>query len=69
MITRKKGRTTVEDDNDFMKCLPDFMSVDTEYLLRWIEERFNPEDVFPKERLEDWARSEGFEWPYAKGEL
>lgn len=60
MITRTIGT----DDEDAARMLKDTLqlefSMDAMNLVRWVRDTFYPEDVFPEDELETWAKDNGW---------
>lgn len=53
--------TTSKQDNDFMShvisgCL-------LEDAIDWISSNMDPDEVFPRDKLEQWANDNGMEYP------
>jgi len=66
-------RTTARDDQEFMKrlfgsvtgndvigALSDLLGSDSSWVLEWVSENFEPEDVYGQTDLEEWAKKNGY---------
>lgn len=54
------SRTSYQEDSSFVKALADVMNVDASFVLDWVAENFEPEDVFEYSALTAWAEAAGF---------
>lgn len=52
--------TSGSQDKSFMAELIDQISGDFSWVLEWVEQNCEPDDIFDEKRLEQWARDNGF---------
>ena len=54
--------TSSNQDRSFRSLLIDQLNLDQQYdwILEWIAEEFNPDDIFDNERLNEWAIENGY---------
>ena len=53
-------QTTSQQDRNFIEQFVREINLDTLFILDWVTDNFDPEDVFENDQLEDWALDNGF---------
>lgn len=53
-------RTTLHQDEKFIKALSENISIDASFVIDWVESNFSPEEVFGIHALEEWAENNGY---------
>ena len=54
-------RTSTHEDADVEKFVADeFLSIDCGTLLQYIQDNFNPDEIFDKGELDEWAEENGY---------
>ena len=47
-------------DQDILSAVRDLLNVNSSWVLDWVAENFNPDDVFTDDDLERWAKEHGY---------